>query len=112
MIKRHILTWNDFIDVSMNEASGNVSVLDTPTEGLPEIYFFANGIDWTTEDPADLDAFEDVGRGRDVAPHQGLQLIPGHPAHPGRLRAQPGLERRRSPGPDLGGRSDPGTSGV
>ena len=42
----------------MNEASGNVSVLDAPNE-LAGIYFWANGIDWTTEDTADLDACED-----------------------------------------------------
>jgi spermidine/putrescine transport system substrate-binding protein len=77
VIKRDILTWNDFIDVSMNEASGNVSVLDTPTEGLPEIYFFANGIDWTTEDPAELDAFE-AWAVDEMSPHiKGFNSYPG-----------------------------------
>lgn len=56
-ISTPIATWQDFIDVAMNEASGNVSVLDAPNE-LAGLYFWANGIDWTTEDPADLDAYE------------------------------------------------------
>ena len=77
VIKRDILTWNDFIDVSMNEASDNVSVLDTPTEGLPEVYFFANGIDWTTEDPAHLDAFEEWAV-NEMSPHiKGFNSYPG-----------------------------------
>jgi spermidine/putrescine transport system substrate-binding protein len=57
VIKRDILTWNDFVDVAQNEASGQTSVLDAPTD-LTGIYFWGNGIDWTTEDPADLDACE------------------------------------------------------
>ena len=56
-ISRPINTWSDFIDVAMNEASGNVSLLDAPNE-LAGLYFWANGIDWTTEDTADLDAYE------------------------------------------------------
>jgi spermidine/putrescine transport system substrate-binding protein len=42
----------------MNEASGNVSVLDAPND-LAGIYFWANGIDWNTTDPADLSACEE-----------------------------------------------------
>jgi spermidine/putrescine transport system substrate-binding protein len=56
-ISRPINTWSDFIDVAMNEASGNVSLLDAPNE-LAGLYFWANGIDWTTEDAVDLDAYE------------------------------------------------------
>jgi spermidine/putrescine transport system substrate-binding protein len=56
-ISRPINTWSDFIDVAMNEASGNVSLLDAPNE-LAGLYFWANGIDWTTENTADLDAYE------------------------------------------------------
>ncbi len=56
-ISTPITTWQDFIDVGMNEASGNVSVLDAPNE-LAGLYFWANGIDWTTEDTADYDAYE------------------------------------------------------
>jgi spermidine/putrescine transport system substrate-binding protein len=57
-ISTPIATWQDFIDVAMNEASGNMSVLDAPNE-LAGLYFWANGIDWTTEDTADYDAYED-----------------------------------------------------
>jgi spermidine/putrescine transport system substrate-binding protein len=57
-ISTPIATWQDFIDVGMSEASGNVSVLDAPNE-LAGLYFWANGIDWTTEETADLDAYED-----------------------------------------------------
>lgn len=56
-ISRPINSWSDFLDVAMNEASGNVSVLDAPNE-LSGLYFWANGIDWTTEETADLDAYE------------------------------------------------------
>ena len=52
-----IATWADFITVAQTEASGNTSVLDSPPN-LNGIYFWANGIDWTTEDTADLDACE------------------------------------------------------
>lgn len=58
VITRDIATWTDFLDACMNEASGNCSVLDT-APNLCGMYFWANGIDWTTEDPADLDACED-----------------------------------------------------
>jgi spermidine/putrescine transport system substrate-binding protein len=56
-ISTPINTWSDFINVAMNEASGNMSVLDAPNE-LSGLYFWANGIDWTTENTADLDAYE------------------------------------------------------
>ena len=52
-----LATWQDFIDAAMGPASGQTSVLDTPGE-LTGIYFWANGINWTTTDPADLDACE------------------------------------------------------
>jgi spermidine/putrescine transport system substrate-binding protein len=66
-ISTSIETWQDFIDVSMGEASGNVSLLDAPNE-LAGLYFWANGIDWTTEDPADLDAYEGF-MVNELAPH-------------------------------------------
>ena len=56
-ITRELTTWADFIDVCMNEASGKCSVLDAGPN-VTGMYFWANGIDWTTEDPADLDACE------------------------------------------------------
>ncbi|MCB9395236.1 MAG: spermidine/putrescine ABC transporter substrate-binding protein [Acidimicrobiaceae bacterium] len=56
-ITRPMATWQDFLDACMNEASGDCSVLDT-APNLCGAYFWANGINWTTEDPADLDACE------------------------------------------------------
>ena len=53
-----ITTWNDFLAVAEGEASGKTSVLDTPGN-LTGIWFWANGIDWTTTETADLDACED-----------------------------------------------------
>ena len=58
VIERDITTWADFIDVAMNEASGQVSVIDTPPN-LCGMYFWANGIDWNTTDPAELAACEE-----------------------------------------------------
>ena len=57
-VTSEIATWEDFIAAAQGEASGSTSVLDT-APNLCGIYFWANGIDWTTEDPADLDACED-----------------------------------------------------
>ena len=58
VIDRDIATWSDFLDVCMNEASGNCSVIDT-APNLCGMYFWANGINWTTEKTEDLDACED-----------------------------------------------------
>jgi spermidine/putrescine transport system substrate-binding protein len=58
IVTREIKTWADFIDVAMNEASGNTSVLDAPVD-VTGIYFWANGIPWTTTDPEQLAACED-----------------------------------------------------
>lgn len=58
VVEREITTWADFIDVAMNEASGSTSILDT-APNLTGMYFWANGIDWNTTDPADLTACED-----------------------------------------------------
>ena len=58
IVTREIKTWADFIDVAMNEASGNTSVLDAPVD-VTGIYFWANGIPWTTTDPAQLSECED-----------------------------------------------------
>ena len=58
VITANIATWQDFIDVAMGEASGNVSILDT-APNLTGMYFWANGIDWNTTDPAELSACED-----------------------------------------------------
>jgi spermidine/putrescine transport system substrate-binding protein len=58
VITRELTTWADFLDAAQNEASGRTSMLDDPAE-ITGPYFWANGIDWTTEDPAHLDAYED-----------------------------------------------------
>ena len=56
-ISRELTTWQDFIDVCMGEASGNCSVIDTAAN-FCGMYFWANGINWNTEDAAQLDACE------------------------------------------------------
>ncbi|MGD9700830.1 MAG: spermidine/putrescine ABC transporter substrate-binding protein [Acidimicrobiia bacterium] len=56
-VTTEINTWADFIAAAQGEASGKTSVLDT-APNLCGIYFWANGIDWTTEEAADLDACE------------------------------------------------------
>jgi spermidine/putrescine transport system substrate-binding protein len=58
VVTSEITTWSDFIRVAQTEASGRTSVLDAAPD-LAGIYFWANGIDWTTEDEADLDACEE-----------------------------------------------------
>jgi spermidine/putrescine transport system substrate-binding protein len=58
VITTPIETWSDFIAAAQGPASGNTSVLDT-APNLTGIYFWANGIDWTTEEAADLDACEE-----------------------------------------------------
>ena len=76
-ISRPIATWSDFLDVAMNEASGNVSVLDAPNE-LSGLYFWANGIDWTTEVAADIDAYESFVVD-ELAPHvKTFESYPGY----------------------------------
>lgn len=57
VITREITTWADFIDVAMNEASGQTSVLDT-APNLCGLYFWANGIDWNTTNEDELAACE------------------------------------------------------
>lgn len=71
-----IETWNDFIAVAQGEASGQTSVLDTPGN-LAGIYFWANGINWATTDPAELDACEEFTV-NELAPH-----IKAYDSYPG-----------------------------
>lgn len=56
-ISRELTTWQDFIDTCMGEASGNCAVIDT-APNFCGMYFWANGINWNTEDTAQLDACE------------------------------------------------------
>ena len=81
VIDRDIKTWADFIDVCMNEGSGRCSLLDT-SANVTGMYFWANGIDWTTEDPADLDACE-AFLVDELAPH-----ISGFDSYPSTALAQ------------------------
>jgi spermidine/putrescine transport system substrate-binding protein len=81
VITRELTTWSDFIDAAQNEASGRTSLLDDPAE-LTGIYFWANGIDWTTEDEADLQAAEDF-LVSEMAPHiAAFDSYPGGSAIP------------------------------
>ena len=67
VIKTPITSWSDFIKVAQNEASGQMSVLEAAPD-VCGIYFWANGIDWNTENTAELDACEDVIVNQ-LAPH-------------------------------------------
>ena len=56
-ISKELTTWQDFLDTCMGEASGNCAVIDAaPNYCGP--WFWANGINWNTEKPEDLDACE------------------------------------------------------
>lgn len=56
-ITKEIVTWQDFMDACIGEGSGNCSILDSAPNALG-MYFWANGINWTTEKTEDLDAAE------------------------------------------------------
>ncbi|MBN9184732.1 MAG: spermidine/putrescine ABC transporter substrate-binding protein [Microbacterium sp.] len=58
VITRDLKTWSDFLDCAQKEASGKTSVLDDPAE-ITGMYYWANGIDWNTEDDAEIDKCED-----------------------------------------------------
>jgi spermidine/putrescine transport system substrate-binding protein len=66
-IKKELNTWKDFLDACMGEASGQCSVIDAPPNFVGP-YFWANGIDWNTEDKASIDAAEDFLVNK-LAPH-------------------------------------------
>ncbi|CAN5573133.1 spermidine/putrescine ABC transporter substrate-binding protein [soil metagenome] len=81
VITRDLLTWSDFIDAAQHEASGKTSVLDDPGS-MSGIYYWANGIPWTTTDPADLDALE-AFMVNELAPHiSAFDSYPGGSAIP------------------------------
>jgi spermidine/putrescine transport system substrate-binding protein len=56
-IKKELNTWQDFLEACMGEASGQCSLIDA-APNFAGAYFWANGIDWNTEDKASLDAAE------------------------------------------------------
>jgi spermidine/putrescine transport system substrate-binding protein len=81
VITRELKTWNDFLDAAKNEASGRTSVLDDPVE-ITGIYYWANGIDWDTTDPAEIDAAEKYLI-EELAPHiAAFDSYPGGAAIP------------------------------
>ncbi|MEO8328367.1 MAG: spermidine/putrescine ABC transporter substrate-binding protein [Candidatus Nanopelagicales bacterium] len=57
-ITTEMATWQDFLDVAMGEASGQVSVLDSP-DNICGLYLWANDINWMTEETSELDAARD-----------------------------------------------------
>lgn len=71
-----ISSWSDFIEAVQGPASGETSLLDAPNE-LQGLYFWANGIDWNTTDPAHYDAFEKF-MVEELAQH-----IKGYDSYPG-----------------------------
>ena len=66
-ISAEMTTWQDFLDVAMNEASGDVSILDAP-DNVTGLWFWANDLNWMSEDPAELDQCEDYLL-NELAPH-------------------------------------------
>lgn len=81
VVKRELKNWNDFLDCAQKEASGKTSLLDDPAE-LTGLYFWANGIDWNTTDPAHLDAAEEF-LVKTLAPHvAAFDSYPGSGAIP------------------------------
>ncbi len=83
VIKTPITSWSDFMKAAQNEGSGLTSLLDAAPD-VCGIYFWANGIDWNTEDTAQLDACEDVIVNQ-LAPHvkafnsyPGIELAQGN----------------------------------
>ncbi|TNM69709.1 spermidine/putrescine ABC transporter substrate-binding protein [Streptomyces sp. NP160] len=66
-ITRELSSWKDFIDAAQNEASGSLSLLEDQGE-VAFIYFFANGIEPNTQDPADVEAYRQWVLS-DLAPH-------------------------------------------
>ena len=66
-VKTNVQTWSDFITAAQTEASGQTSLLDSPTD-VCGIYFWAHGIDFTTTNASDLDACEHF-LVNELAPH-------------------------------------------
>jgi spermidine/putrescine transport system substrate-binding protein len=75
-ISSPIKTWNDFINVAMTEASGNFSLLDAQNEVMG-VYCWSHGIDWTTTNKSDLDAY--AAWTLQMAPHvKAFDSYPGY----------------------------------
>lgn len=67
VIKRDLTSWADFLDAAQKEASGSMSLLEDQGE-VAFTYFYANGIDPNTTDPAHIDAYRSFILGK-IAPH-------------------------------------------
>lgn len=67
VVTNEITSWADFVKAAAGEASGSTTVVDTGPE-LAGLYFWANGIDWNTDDEADIKSAADFLLG-DLAPH-------------------------------------------
>ncbi|MGA7148408.1 MAG: spermidine/putrescine ABC transporter substrate-binding protein [Microbacterium sp.] len=81
VITRELSTWGDFFDAAQNEASGKTSMSDDPA-GIIGAYFWANDMDWNTEDPDDLEACR-VFLVDEIAPHiAAFDSYPGTSAIP------------------------------
>lgn len=50
VITRELTTWGDYFDAAQNEASGKTAMSDDPA-GVVGSYFWANDLDWNTDDP-------------------------------------------------------------
>ncbi|MGZ0711828.1 extracellular solute-binding protein (plasmid) [Coraliomargarita sp. W4R53] len=81
IITRELSTWGDFFDAAQNEASGKTAMSDDPA-GVIGAYFWANDLDWNTEDPSELDACREYLVGT-IAPHiSAFDSYPGTNAIP------------------------------
>lgn len=81
VITRELTTWGDFFDAAQNEASGKTSMSDDPA-GIIGSYFWANDLDWNTEDPDELEAARQF-LVTDIAPHiSAFDSYPGTNAIP------------------------------
>lgn len=67
LIDVEMSTWQDFIDVAKNQASGNMSVLDSPDNAVG-FWLWANDINWMTTDTDELNQCEDFLI-NEMAPH-------------------------------------------
>lgn len=81
VITRELTTWADFFDAAQNEASGRTSMSDDPA-GIIGAYFWANDLDWNTEDADELEACR-AFLVNEIAPHiSAFDSYPGTNAIP------------------------------
>lgn len=82
VIKRELRDWSDFVDAMQNEASGKTSIIDAPNEISGLYAWRTQDLDWTSTDPAYLDAVEAFTL-KEVAPH-----VKAWDSYPGAALAQ------------------------